>query len=536
MEILSFKTNKESEFITLTGFDNFENWGCWSCDFFSTITIDKSTIDNNRVKFVRLRFSAFTQKDTSLDFSLNTTWGYSENFQLKPEVGIIAIDIPIIKSSTYLIAFNFKELISPSATGISDDDRLLGIGLREVLLLSNPADLGYKSNQIFEIQHSELSKKSNDIAIKSFQNKILNSPNILADAISNHILKNKFLDLKKIKSLIESICILKNIPSGSALDFINSISTLYLEKSDDVLSRNESKSIFPSNICIVGGFFYSGSSAVYDYLKSLDNVVTMSKSDVEFRILSSFYEILNNTNTLSSINFFFKELFSSYLPTNTYEANSLSEDFSIMERAILSKDEIILKNYSSSVLEFSGSINSSDIQQKRKAFTRFIANCANIQNSSNFKLLLNQCPIAVDLKPLSCFEDGVNYIAVTRDPRDQYIDQLNSKTIHYNDVHEFISSFLRNWENYIIEKSKMPHFNFLEVGFEDFVLNKSTRELIAEKIGLSTIGNNSGFQQDESILNIGKFLKVKDKKLQSDFEIIKSRLYEFCWADNISRD
>lgn len=109
-------------------------------------------------------------------------------------------------------------------------------------------------------------------------------------------------------------------------------------------------------------------------------------------------------------------------------------------------------------------------------------------------------------------------ILITRDPRDQYVDRVNSGWMEESSHKKFITQY----ENYLKQTQKYTamykNFKLHQYNFEDLVMKKDTRSEILKLCDLAESGLNNNFNYEKSQKNIGIW---KDYEKQDEVSEIK---------------
>ncbi|MCC3145655.1 hypothetical protein LJ207_09995 [Halanaerobium sp. Z-7514] len=324
-----------------------------------------------------------------------------------------------------------------------------------------------------------------------------------------------------------------------------------------------------NNIINIAGFGWSGSSALVDLLKELDDYQELGnefrlikdpdglidlenaivnnwksgKDDIALKRFIKFIEFLGRKQTkFSHIGKNYNELFNykffdltyeyiSELINFDYKGNWFIYDFKKSHLSYLVKKIKKKLNFKIDNQLIYFSCHSKD------DFTKITQNYLNklfasIKNSKN-NLILDQAICSSNIKNIQRslkYFDNTKLILVDRDPRDIFIEAISQNSIPTNNIKNFIKWY----------KSKRPNYNYINsldkvmlIQFEDLVLNfNDTFELVMnfleEDYDLSKI-NFKFFDPSESIKNIGMYMSNKYKKYDKEIKEIEKSLGDYCY-------
>lgn len=319
---------------------------------------------------------------------------------------------------------------------------------------------------------------------------------------------------------------------------------------------------FSTNLISVSGFGYSGSGLIIDFLNSSNNTVF---SPVEFRLLKDVDGLLNLRNsfigqgnymnidiTLKRFKRFCKVLARKNNINFGMNYNHLSDD-TFLEHINVFTEEIVSGKYWSDAFVFK--YHKSDISQilwkvLRKLKFKIIADQRFIpvsieefdisvnkllnnlftdmtKNTDNF-LVVDQ---AIDPTAINSYREllgNTKCIVVGRDPRDSYVDLINSKDVLY-DVDQFIYLFKKMRLMFHENSNKLE--NVLYIQFESFL---TSFEIEAKRVIEFTKGSKDDFSLDDclnykynkSLKNIGIHKNFND---QLAIKKIEKELNEYCY-------
>lgn len=532
MDIIEWDFKSPHIGFNISGFSGYETWGCWTEGSISVIELDKKMLDSHDFSRITLIFKPFCNDYKNLSFTLTTSWGFIEKFNYNESVKT-HLSIPLEKSDNYFISFRFDSLISPSQLGISDDSRLIGLGFSRIYLGDSNSPLpGTRTIYIYEHARAASFRENSYSAILSMLDLICSSEEIVGDVLYNFILNNyRSKNINKAINLFIASCALKSIPAD---DIENYKLAFQLIIDDSFRAKNlvtDFVPLCPSNtLVVVGGFLYSGSGAVYDYLRDLVGSLTLARHDLELPLVEKTFDLffLNKNSKEALLQYFLSYLLNIFIPSDNRDSINLKRlELSVFEAIINEAGNISSHRYSQEVLRYINKIIFGNRDQQRIAFTDFIAACSGIESSyKNRCIVLNQSPTAMNIQSIQAFDSRLLYFAVHRDPRDQYLDQVNAGLINYG-VDGFIKKFLYDRLKFEADINLIDSIDVTLVSFERFVLSHQYREDIRKKTGLMDIKNSNFFIPEVSKKNIGMFKAVSDTKIKEDINKIESSLKQY---------
>lgn len=523
--------------IEIEGFSNFEDCGIWTVGHSSVIKFKKNLVAGRR--FIYLFVSALPLFDKAHTIEINI--GFSKNEQKKytftnSTVACIPFPILLELSGNNEECCIFLTIVNPKVPadyGLGDDTRSLGIFLSDLVITSTKRYPAITPSYFDLLEHSvptEYRSQYNDFGLG-----IINNSGIVADSLADYLLNNfKSLGLNEFINTLDVILTVKDIPRSA----INNI----LEAGRDIWHFEPSKiqrsdyTCRPCELINVGGFWHSGSSAVYDYLYNHPSAITFSDNDFEaLSLIRSTHALFDDLNRDNLINYFIIVILNLSTPKNLInkiEKSNFSSFFACFSTCI---GRISLDDYSEAIKRFCQFIVS--IDDKANAFLNFLYESAGGDRNKLMKqfILLNQGPSARELKLFSLFSECATFVGVFRDPRDQYLSlRFNHLNVYSQSfefpVHDFINMYRRDRERYYADiNSSLSKFNILSVQYEDFVLDNRVRDNLCRNLGLNKDFKSIKFNADISSLRIKKYLNITDPRTKEQISLIEKELTEFLW-------
>ena len=321
---------------------------------------------------------------------------------------------------------------------------------------------------------------------------------------------------------------------------------------------------YSENLIYVSGFGYSGSGLIIDFLNSSNNTVLFP---VEFRLLKDidgllslrrfFIDGANHMNSDIALQRFYR--FCQVLARNNniffgmdynrHSKNTFLEHVNIfINEIIVNKywsDAFVFKYHKSDFSQILWKIlrkikckTSSDhrlipvsIEKFDKSMNKFLNNLfTEMCNNSESYLILDNGIDVTAINSLKEFIGNTKCLVVGRDPRDSYVDLVNSKDVLY-DVDQFI--FLYKKMRLTFHKNSHKLQNVLYVQFESFL---KSFQIEAKRVIEFAKGSSDDFSLDsclnynyeKSLKNIGIHKNFND---QIAIKKIESELNEYCYYE-----
>ncbi|NLV97973.1 MAG: hypothetical protein GX043_11660 [Desulfovibrionales bacterium] len=279
----------------------------------------------------------------------------------------------------------------------------------------------------------------------------------------------------------------------------------------------------------VSGMGWSGSGAVYDFLKEYNNIEPISGEYTcleQSRGFKDFLKLKDNKNDLKKtcIEFFFLHMLG-YAPL--YAAMDF-KSARIARKHSQRKD--YAQNCSKLVLAMSILFDETgdfrDMDSRLKLFANEIIENLMTTNMDPVKIpLFDNCIHIRSIHILKYVQDAIMFCAV-RDPRSNFVALKNENKGFLKSVKKFSHDYGRYRDNHLNTKESLPS-NVILVQFEEFVTSDSFRIKLAQKIGLSTSTREKFkyFKPWESFRNTQLHL---DYENQDEIRYIEEHLSEYC--------
>lgn len=384
-----------------------------------------------------------------------------------------------------------------------------------------------RSENLIDFEKPEIERI---ITKKVFRKHLLKSRYILSDALGQYICENsEKLDLDSFVQIFQTAAILKGWPIENSKEI-----AIRLKQIKEKNTTSNLRSLPEELIFVVGGFFYSGSSAVYDYFRGHNKSRTIADFDIEIPFIGAFYHATKNADSRKIINFSLKYILDLHLPESDDDLNLKRPEFSPLSRSEHGLTHLNVNDYLDLACRFFSNLSISNNETNRIALYEFIRGLAAPNVEKNCFIALNQAPTAIGVECFSALPKNSKFIAVYRDPRDQYLDQITHGAINagiYMDVHGFIEKYKRDRATYIHKKENLfdPQ-QFTETYFEDFITKESERKRVCNFLNVEYQDSVNFFNPALSQKNIFKY---KNWSNQLAIREIESQLAEYLWSGSI---
>ena len=384
--------------------------------------------------------------------------------------------------------------------------------------------------ELYAIESKLVSDVVTQKSIELYRKQLLKSPDIIAEALGDYILSEYKIDNYEVMAnILRTALHLRGLPEPAVSNFIKGFEIISVKR--PAKKKNDYiKNIHGVN---VGGFWFSGSSAVYDFFRDMSLALTLSHIDTETPIVGAYNSLLSDPaiNSKAALRFYFRHLLNLYVCNNyTNDVHLKKQGFSFYARA-LSMPDLCINEYSKiskDLIEIIYSDTNQEIK-KKSLFEFFLKSTQRIIKKSNF-LLLNQSPDARSAEGIKSLPVSTKFIATYRDPRDQYIDQINHGSLQYNvykDVEGFIQNYKNDRLNYIDKKNTIcAEYTFVETYFEDFITKPEERKRVCDAVGIPYEENRKYFVPEQSQKNMFKYKSWAD---QDAIRKIETELAEYLW-------
>lgn len=547
--MLKIKLNADNSFVKLEGFSSPEGFGLWTEGSFAKININFNLLKKHSVKYICFKIISIANYGTSSEKSVMAKFTSNQS-------EVLSLDQPtwIEHETVYFFEFSVLDLTNDFTLNIfienpkrpsdyieSSDGRLLGLGFESLVLSKNKFVFDRKCTELV-LDNAKIYKNgiySSDL--REYLTTIIQSRDIVANALAD-------VSLARIAYSGHEFFLKCLQVSLKLLDYSDAVIDNFIKATSYILeASHKNKENYDVNppipycsirrILNVSGFWYSGSSAIYDFLRDRSDIETIDTLGIELQISNDFFDFLNKTDGLNLLGFFIKYLLNLYVPKSNDDCFYKLKNSNILASILNDTGKITIENYSNFVISFvQDLLTSKNILEEREALSHFLFNCASVSsNDLSKKLLLNQSPKARLIKKLGAYPLGTTCIYVHRDPRDQYLSiknevELNWKSTDWYPAIDFIKDF--NETNAIFEEDKLKHasnYNFIKVSFEDFILNESVRKSLCSNLLLNYDNSENYFSVDYSKTRIGKYKKIVNPKVLVELEIIEQQLGSYLW-------
>ena len=293
---------------------------------------------------------------------------------------------------------------------------------------------------------------------------------------------------------------------------------------------------------LLGGMSWSGSSAVFDYLREFEETIIFPDEFQHFRKEGSIISIakdLNNRDALrqSLLSFYFRNVIGQSASADKWENKAMKFArwmlLSASQRDVLAAFAVFIgKVIDTSV---AGRLSPDSFQSYSQSYFRDLTRALAYGKRGRIFLCDNIIKIN-EIKKLNFLAPDF-YFSVVRDPRDNFVARIRDDKSFNGNVESFITAYRKTREGM---KSTCEELE-VQLGqkvvtetiqFEDFVMQEATREQTAKKLSLclDTHQQRSSFFPEQSAKNIGLFA---DQSWKKECRLIRKRLDEFCVVDEI---
>lgn len=538
--------------VELEGFSNFEAWGVWTDGPFANIKISSNSLQGfeSAYIYIYIKHKAIFSGENNI----KTFWSCQDSsvekifeknsFQISSE-NRVEFAIKNIKDDVF-VGIKIANPAKPSDFSLSSDSRSLGLGLDKIIISKKEKKSFFSTIDILNAEKIISQDQNNKESLQNYRRSLLGSSDVIANALANFIINNNEVGYPKINLAANLILELISLPKNVKNVFLNTLKIIYFGYSEynlknfNFVVENNLFNSANNKLIVVGGFMHSGSSAVYDFLRGHPKASTLADVDIESPdLVRQYSKLIKNQNTKEAIKFFFENILNFFIPENFYDISRKSDYFSLFLRCLKGEAKISLYEYAKASEKFAKNIVTKNIEIQKKAIKEFIFDCTGSNKCRNDSyLLLNQTPWIQNVEDFSCFPKGSIYIAVNRDPRDQYISNAINYYNNYGenltaeaaikDLRRMISYFDKTVENL------SGDYNFLSISYEDFVTQSKVRDNICRSLGIDLIFTSNYFDPDLSKKRIQKYKNVKDKYILEQIAIIEKELPEYLWHGEVN--
>lgn len=349
------------------------------------------------------------------------------------------------------------------------------------------------------------------------------------------------LQYEKARSYFYSSLYLQNLPEYQ----VRRMGALYKEiAADNKNTRTKILRDFPkiflNKLCarkllnkktlnvFICGFGWSGSGAVYDYLKQSSSIFDPFEG-VE---ISCFDGLPNSGLGVSELSRLrnepdeylyprFVEMFLTVILGQMFKGLNPSGHTKMLKKSLFyqfSKDPDYFNKFMGSTELFFNVIKNESFRSKEKCFNYFndyFSSVLSIKSDRKKSVnIFNNCIHAPNVNAIEFVNKSLACV-VTRDPRDQYVARYHESSRGKISPNTFVSNWKNNWYMYqkSISDSKFKS-RIHTIAFEEFVINNNARLRVLEFLGLSacSIGDSKIFSPDNSFKNISIFKEFENQE------------------------
>lgn len=288
---------------------------------------------------------------------------------------------------------------------------------------------------------------------------------------------------------------------------------------------------------LLGGMSWSGSSAVFDYLREFEETITFPDEFQHFRKEGSIISIANDLTDRDALrrnllSFFFRNVIGQNSSTDKWENKAMKFArwmlLSASQRDVL----VAFAIFASNVIDGNdaGKLSLATFQKHSQNYFRDLTRALAYGKRGDVFLCDNIMKIS-EIKNLTFLAPDF-YFAVVRDPRDNFVARILDDKSFNGKVESFISSYRKTREGMIDAckeiKSQLGSSVTTEtIQFEDFVTNDALRTETADRVSLNpyTHQKRTYFFPEKSSKNISIFIGTEWRK---QCDKIWRELGEFC--------
>lgn len=291
-------------------------------------------------------------------------------------------------------------------------------------------------------------------------------------------------------------------------------------------SDMESVAIKPRAMFAVSGMGWSGSGAVFDFLCEFQTVKPLRG---EARLIEGKYGLAGLLEAIrEGKKAEFLPKFLGYSLAGADRCRNYN-DFRHVRNARRAAAGAYPVDYAASSLEFLHFLKQETeletsvvVDRFQSVFQNFVRSAA---NPDGMQPVLLDNVVHISNLELAQFFPTIKFIAVIRDPRDQYIDNVRENKNFKREVEDFVAKYRQ-------QRDKLKHIankndNVIPIVFEQFVTDVECRRQLVSDLGFefSDHVGHKYFVQEISARNIGLFNSAPE--LSAEIKIITSELGEF---------
>lgn len=278
---------------------------------------------------------------------------------------------------------------------------------------------------------------------------------------------------------------------------------------------------------LVCGLWYSGSSALIDYLKSDSKFIGFNNNFRETAFVrggaglhSTLEKVKSSAVTQDDLGGLISQL---HGMKGGKHARKVNYDMASRYGA----------KYSFQVYSLAKDIESnnySELELKSRYRSFFLALFElNKDYAEESVVVLNNDPAAhhLNVATVTDYFPESRVVAVRRDPRDAFVDLINSEKFPYNE-NDFFEDWIRKQQKslrWLEQLDDKPGCQVVE--FEKFICDSKFREQLSSQLGCVNGGNKKFFDPDKSKKNIGIYKLFPDQHVITEIERALSEFYVF---------
>lgn len=268
----------------------------------------------------------------------------------------------------------------------------------------------------------------------------------------------------------------------------------------------------------ISGFWFSGSSAITDFLLSKEKIYAPFFKELElYRLCGTIPDIikdgeLNFTSYIKRIIIFFAVHVCNIIIADQHNQSPLQTGFILSSEFTENENAFIkyLDNFNSLAYHLHWSYKNKNMNEVRNIFLNYLCNISLRRVNKQHKyLLLDNAIAAQGINALKYTPDNSIQIIVFRDPRDQYIslfDRVNMTPLKFINY----MNWCLNTVSKEIDAISQNHL-IIPISYEKFVLDEGYRHRLADKLDLDEYSSGRYFFPKRSATRIGKWHSFPDQ-------------------------
>ena len=282
----------------------------------------------------------------------------------------------------------------------------------------------------------------------------------------------------------------------------------------------------------VSGMGWSGSGAVFDYLRDIRGVRALRG---ESRLIEGKYGLagLLKANDADTVTAFLRDMLV-YVLLGAARCSTYN-DYRHARNARKASAGSERLAYAAAALAFVRFMSSSVSARREDIMARFLPLFETAMHSASgareHETVLLDNVVHVSNLHLASWFPSIEFVVVVRDPRDQYVDNKRQNKNFKLSVDAFCERYERQRESLRTVSEASPNVHV--TSFERFVRDEVERSQLAATLGAdprSRRGRNLAFQSKKSVKNIGLFRGADD--LRADVDRISTRLANYLYDDS----